>query len=315
MKIAVIDLGTNTFHLLIGEYTNHQYREITKKRIYVHLGQGMEINSHISLEAQLRALEAMSTFKKILHEHDVKHVYAVATSAIRTAVNGQELIARIQVHSGIEVTIISGTQESMLIYAGVKATLALGSDISLIMDIGGGSVEFILCNDQEALWERSFEIGAQRLMEQFHTQDPILPDELRRLEAHLEKTLAPLFEAMDTYRPTQLIGTSGAFTSLVSIHRGQTASHSDPQAIIYTLPPNFIEEIYEDVRYKRAEERNQIPRLRHEKVDMIVVSSALIRFILHRSSISTMLVSNYDLKVGLFYQVMEEIKGKGLADL
>jgi exopolyphosphatase / guanosine-5'-triphosphate,3'-diphosphate pyrophosphatase len=201
MKIATIDLGTNTFHLLIGEKTKQGYQEILKKRIYVQLGQDGFKNSCITPDAQLRALEAMISFKKLIDEYDIKHVYAVATSAIRNATNRAELIARIQEQTGITVNIISGTQEAMLIYAGVKETQAIGSELALIMDIGGGSVEFIVCNNQKSLWEQSFEIGAQRLLDRFHRHDPILPEELIQLEKYLEETLSPLLQAIETYNP------------------------------------------------------------------------------------------------------------------
>jgi exopolyphosphatase/guanosine-5'-triphosphate,3'-diphosphate pyrophosphatase len=308
MKIAVIDLGTNTFHLLIGEKTKQGYREILKKRVYVQLGQGGFKTSRITPEAQLRALEAMVSFKKLIDEHDIKHVYAAATSAVRNATNGKEFITRIQGYTDIIVNIISGTQESILIYEGVKETKTLGSEVSLIMDIGGGSVEFILCNGQKALWEQSFEIGAQRLLDEFHNHDPILPEELIQLEQYLGKTLSPLLQAIETYQPTKLIGTSGAFGTLVAMHQAQDQQVSG--SIIYELPLNYMTQTYQDIRYMTAAERLQIPGLAEERTDMIVVSSALIHFVLNKSPISHIAVSSYSLKMGLFLQALEELKNR-----
>jgi exopolyphosphatase / guanosine-5'-triphosphate,3'-diphosphate pyrophosphatase len=254
----------------------------------------------------------MRSFKKLIDEYGIKHVYAAATSAIRNATNGKELIARIQEQTGILVTAISGTQESMLIYTGVKETQAIGPEPALIMDIGGGSVEFIVCNGQKALWEQSFEIGAQRLLDGFHNHDPILPEELIQLEQYLEETLSPLLQAIENYQPTKLIGTSGAFGTLVAIHQAHTKSQQDSQAIIYELPLDYVHQTYQDIRYMTAAERLQIPGLAEERTDMIVVSSALIHFILDKSRISHVLVSSYSLKMGLFLQALEAVRNQEL---
>jgi exopolyphosphatase/guanosine-5'-triphosphate,3'-diphosphate pyrophosphatase len=310
MKIATIDLGTNTFHLLIGEQTKQGYREIIKKRIYVQLGQEGFKTSSITPDAQQRALRAMVEFKKLIDDHNIQYTYAVATSAIRNANNGAELIEHISSLTGIQVDIISGTQESMLIYKGVKFSSAIRANKALVMDIGGGSVEFIVCNQQEALWERSFEIGAQRLLDQFHQHDPILPDELIQLENYLEEALQPLFQAIDTYQPTQLIGTSGAFTTLVSMHKAQAKHQTDTEAIVYELPKKYIKQAYEKLRYMTNKERLQIPGLAQERIDMIVVSSALIHFIIRKSRISHIVASSYSLKMGLFLQAVQELEAK-----
>lgn len=310
MKIAVIDLGTNTFHLLVGEKTKQGYQEVFRKRIYVQLGEGGFASSRITAAAQARAIEAMLVFKELLHEHNIHQVHAVATSAIRNADNGAALIARIQAQTGMTVTTISGAEEATLIYQGVKHALPVGLDMSLIMDIGGGSVEFILCNDQKALWEQSFEIGAQRLLDRFHNHDPILPAELMELETYLTQQLQPLFQAMRTYQPTKLIGTSGAFGTWVAMHQAKNPNPRNQQAVVYELPLPYFQEIYQDMRDKSAAERLQLPGLANERIDMIVVSSALIQFVLHKSNIARMLVSSYSLKVGLFLQALEKAQQK-----
>ncbi len=312
MKLAILDLGTNTFRLLIVDTNPDGYREILKKSIHVQLGQGGLAHARITPEAQQRAIEAMTSFKEIIDQQGIQHVYAVATSAIRTASNGQEVIARIRQYTGITVKVICGSQEASLIYQGVRASLALGPELALIMDIGGGSVEFILCNDQQALWQQSFEIGAQRLLDKFHHHDPILPDELEQLEAYLEATLHPLFQAIKIYKPTKLIGTSGAFNTLVSMHQAATTTQQDSKEVVYELPLAYFKQSYQDLCYTTIAERLKIPGLANEKADMLVVSLALIHFILQKSPISKLLVSNYSLKVGVFLQAIEDMKNKGM---
>lgn len=320
MKIAVIDLGTNTFHMVIVDISRHSYEElfhipleeieIARKRIYVSIGQGSLASSFITSEAQERALEAMGAFRQMLDTHGVSEIHAVATSALRNASNGNQLIDVIKRQTNIPVKIISGEQEAALIYRGVKEAVKIDQETALIMDIGGGSVEFIICDATQSLWEQSFEIGAQRLVDHFHQLDPISPDDLINMDHYLEEKLQPLFEAVNKYHPTRLIGSSGAFSTLVSIHSEKNKVAIDPLAKCYDLPFDKFEEIYKDIRYTTHDERLQIPGLSNQRVDMIVVSLALIYYILNKTNIRKITASKYSLKVGLFFDVVEQIKGQ-----
>lgn len=305
MKIAAIDLGTNTFHLLISEATEQSYRALTSKRVYVKLRDGGLQTRSITPAAQQRALEAMRIFKKLMDEYEVKHVRAVATSAMRNANNAATLLQTIQDQTGIAVEVISGTQEAAFTYRGVKEAVQFNQDIALIMDIGGGSVEFILCNAQKALWDQSFDIGAQRLLDTFHRHDPILPQELRRLEQYLEEKLSPLFEAIAPYQPNRLIGTSGAFETLLAMYKAKEQLPVHGQAPAQDLPLHHFEQLYQDIRYKSYQERLQVPGLFNKRVDMIVVSSTLIRFVLSKTNIPRITVSTYAIKEGLFFTTLE----------
>jgi len=105
-------------------------------------------------------------------------VFAFGTSALRNAKNGQDVAELLTKESGIPVKIISGEEEAAFIYAGVKEAVKMGVETSMVVDIGGGSIEFIIGNEQRIFWKHSFEIGAQRLLERFQKNDPILPERL-----------------------------------------------------------------------------------------------------------------------------------------
>jgi exopolyphosphatase/guanosine-5'-triphosphate,3'-diphosphate pyrophosphatase len=320
MKIAVIDLGTNTFHLVILELPNDNYLEkrtkrleeieIARKRIYINLGEGSLASSYITPEAQQRAIDAMMEFRQMLDTHSVEEVHAVATSAMRNASNGSELADKIEKQTNIPIRIISGAQEASLIYRGVKEAVKLNEETALIMDIGGGSVEFIICDTNESLWAHSFEIGAQRLVDNFHQQDPILVDDLMRMDSYLEQNLQPLFKAVHKYNPTKLVGSSGAFTTLMSMHAAKEKITLDKLANCYNLPFEKLEQLYKDIRYTTHEERLQVPGLSNQRVDMIVVSAALIYFILNKTGIREIIASKYSLKVGLFFHALEKLQEK-----
>lgn len=311
MKIAVIDLGTNTFHLVITDSIHGTYQEIARRRIYVRLGEGGLGSSSITPAAWQRALDAMKEFQAIIDAHQVKEVYAVGTSALRNAYNSAELIAAIEQQTNIQVDVISGKQEAGLIYRGVKEAVKIAEEeIALIMDIGGGSVEFIICSSNQSLWEQSFEIGAQRLVDNFNQHNYILPEELTNMEAYLAKHLGPLFQAADTYRPTRLIGSSGAFTTIGAILGAKQEIVVGKEVTSYDIPFAKFVKLYKDIRYTTHEDRLQIPGLSDQRVDMIVVSMALIYFVLNKNNLQHITASKYSLKVGLLLHALDQIKGR-----
>jgi exopolyphosphatase/guanosine-5'-triphosphate,3'-diphosphate pyrophosphatase len=175
-------MGTNTFHLMIAKVLEDDFEILSKEKIAVRLGAGGISEGRISGDATLRALEALRVFKNIIDAEHIEHLFATGTSALRNAKNGPEVTALIAETTGIEARIISGMEEAELIYYGVSKALKIGSRNAIIMDIGGGSVEFIICNEEKMLWAQSFEIGGQRLMDKFQSSDPMTEESRKYLE-------------------------------------------------------------------------------------------------------------------------------------
>ena len=169
-RLALIDMGTNTFHLLIVELPaapGQPPHELLRTKAGVRLGEGGISRGEIAPAPYARALHTMAGFKEEMELHSVTQVRATATSAMRVARNGPALVREISEQFGIEVEVIAGGREAELIWRGVRQAVPLGPQRQLIVDIGGGSVEFIIANDHEIFWKQSFEIGAQRLLDQF----------------------------------------------------------------------------------------------------------------------------------------------------
>ena len=161
MKVAVIDMGTNTFHLIIVEVEKDDFKIVYREKTAVKIGEKGINHGMITDDAIDRALKTLSKFKEVIDEEEVEQVFATATSAIRNAKNGKGLVALIKEETGIETRIISGIQEAEYIYYGVNKAVEIGDKASLIMDIGGGSIEFIIGTSKEIIWRQSFEIGGQ----------------------------------------------------------------------------------------------------------------------------------------------------------
>src|SRR5258706_5781715 len=253
MKVAIIDMGTNTFHLLVAQVQSNHYEILLRERVPVRIGVGGINQNIITPTGMKRAVEALRHFKNKLDELKAAEVLAFGTSALRNAKNGTEVISKIKETTEIEAQIISGDEEAQYIYQGVNLALNLGKEKSLIMDIGGGSVEFIIGNGEEIFWKQSFEIGAQRLLERFQKHDPILPSEINELRLYFEKQLAPLLAALRVHHPKILAGSSGTFDTLSAIYCMQSGIEvkDSPET---PLTHQAFETIYRELIAKNREQ-------------------------------------------------------------
>ena len=310
MRLAVIDCGTNTFNLLIIEADpNLKYSKIYNDRISVKLGQGSINQGFIDIEPYNRGIEALKKFKTDINNYEVTKVLGFATSAIRDAKNGVQFINQIKSETSIEITIIDGEREAELIYLGNKEAVQLTHNTSLIMDIGGGSNEFILANNNGLLWKQSFPIGAARMLEKFKPSDPITGAELSAINNYLAEELAPLIVATKKYKPLELVGSSGAFDSVVEIiadnFNGEPISDSKT---CYEVDMENYKSVSKLITNSSLIERKKIKGLVAMRLDMIVISFIMIDFILNSLNLSRMRVSSYSLKEGALIDYIKSSK-------
>ena len=300
MRLAVIDCGTNTFNLLIVEFDNQKkHSKIFNTRIPVKLGQGSINKGFIGEEPFNRGVSAIQIFKHEIAKFNVSKILAFGTSAIRDAKNGKEFVATVKNLTDIDIEIIDGNREAELIYLGNKEAAKLSDSISLIMDIGGGSNEFILANNTGVLWKQSFAIGAARMLEKFSPSDPILKNEVEEINEYLEKQLAPLFEAIKKFPSIELIGSSGAFDSIVDTISGELNGEAITDSkICYDIKMENYYHISQIIKKSTLIERKKIKGLVAMRLDMIVISCLMVDFILNAFSIEKMRVSSYSLKEG-----------------
>lgn len=301
MRFAVIDLGTNTFNLLIAEYASgNTFVKIFNTRIPVKLGEATINSGYISEKAFQRGIDALIQYKTCISNYKAEQVYAFATSAIRTASNGLEFVKRAKKETGITITIIDGNEEADLIYYGARMAVQMTQQPSLIVDIGGGSTEFILANNSSILWKQSFLLGAARLLEKFKPSDPITNSEVNNFNLYLKQELKPLIDAAKFYQPIELIGSSGAFDSVIDIIAGQfntTSTHDGETEYPVDLAQYFF--MSDKIKTSTIAERYHIKGLIAMRVDMMVISVLLIDFVLKELQLSKMRVSTFALKEGV----------------
>ena len=258
-KLAIIDLGTNTFHLLVANEINGVMTVVHRDRLVVKIGLGGINEKKILPEAVDRAIVAMQSFKNRITALGVSEVFAFGTSALRNATNAQDVLNKIKAQTGINVEIISGDKEAEFIYRGVNSGLDLGNEKSLIIDIGGGSVEFIISNKKEIFWKESIEIGAQRLLEEFQPHDPIRENDIKNIEAFFHQKLSSLFKGLKIYKPQTLVGSSGTFDTLSDIFCETHHILKSPEEIEGALSIEGFNEIFNDILGKNRKARMAIP--------------------------------------------------------
>ncbi|MGZ3900488.1 MAG: Ppx/GppA phosphatase family protein, partial [Bacteroidia bacterium] len=220
----------------------------------------------------------------------------------RDASNGKEFADEIKKELGIELQVIDGDREAELIYLGNRQALTLSKDISLIMDIGGGSTEFILANEEGIVWKQSFTLGAARLLQKFNPSSPIPLSEKQEIKKYLHEQLQPLHEAVKKYQPVELIGSSGAFDSVVEIINGELGGEPlTENKTGYEIDIAQYYTVASLIENADLEERKKIRGLTPMRFDMIAVSCLLIDFVLEEYNIRKMRVSIYSLKEGALF--------------
>lgn len=305
-RVAIIDLGTNTFNLLIAvTHKDGSFKKLCKRKISVRLGEGGINKGFITEKAFRRGILTLKRYKKLIKEFKADKVVAFGTSAIRSASNGKEFIAAAKAETGINVRAIPGEREAELIYYGVCAAMKMKDSPSLIMDIGGGSTEFIIANNKRILWKQSFLLGAARMLEKFNPSDPIKKAEMKQIEKYLEKHLQPLFKAMKSFSATELIGSSGSFDSLAemiayrfyNIRRlsGKTACE---------LQPEDCEKIYKLILKSTTAERLKVKGLIKMRVDMIVICAIFVNYVFEKLALKKIHLSRYALKEGVLAEMI-----------
>ena len=298
MRIAIIDLGTNTFNLLICDKKGESQKTIFKNKIAVKLGEGGIDKGIIAHAPYQRGIKALEDHLKTIKEYDVDKLRAFATSAIRSTKNGADFVSEVFKKLALRIEVIDGDKEAELIYQGVKKAIPFNLDYKLIMDIGGGSTEFIIANAEGIHYKKSYQLGVSRLKELFKPKDPITKEEIQTIEDHLKSEIKDLIDNIKTIPCKKLIGSSGSFDTLVKMIRFKFNK--------IELKNNTSCEIHmEDYKWAQdfliqstLSERLNTKGIVTMRADMIVLSVIFINFILREFDIKEMICSKYALKEG-----------------
>lgn len=298
MRLAVVDLGTNTFHLLIVDVaTDGNFTEVYRERRFIHLAEdGIETIGEAPYE---RGLKTLNGFALQMIQHKVAKYSVKGTAALRTASNGAQFLATIKAKTGITIQTITGDEEAKLIYYGVRQAIELDKKPVLIIDVGGGSVEFIIANSEEIFWAQSFPVGVAVLYKNFHRSEPIAPTEVQQLEDFLTETLAPLEAAISAHPIQTLIGSSGTFDVLAST---MTVIQKNKHSAFVNFED--FAPLYKRAIHASLEERMHLVEIPTGRKKLIVVALILVNFVLKKFDLHNIAISDFAMKEGMLQELI-----------
>ncbi len=311
MRYASIDAGTNTFRLLVAEVSSGELKPVLIRRVITRLGGGYTEERGIDPAAAERALKALEGFASDIAANGVIDVCATATSVVRRAVNSAEFLAKVEKRSGICLNVISGKEEARLSLLGVLSVVKDGAHRRLVMDIGGGSTEYIASIDSAdsgiaGAW--SMEMGVVHLTERHLLSDPPKQSELDSMEAEIKGVINSLKAQMEadgvfpsdfSATPgTDFVGTAGTVTTLAAIDMGMEVYDSG-KINNYKLSGKRVGELYRHLAGLTLKERKGIVSLEEGREDLIIAGAAITHLTMEAFGFDSMTVSDAGLLEGI----------------
>ncbi|GAA0875813.1 hypothetical protein GCM10009118_22220 [Wandonia haliotis] len=295
--VAAIDLGTNTFNLLIIKNGAPHPELLLSTKEGVALGMGGINDNRISEDAWQRGMDCLGRFMAICKEYGCTKIQAIATSAIRNAINGKDFVHKIEEEFDIPCKVIDGIEEAKLIYKGVCLTHNFDRK-GLIMDIGGGSTEFILADENGILAMNSFEIGVSRIFQQFSFSDPFSEEDKEKINTYLEEKTGGFF---DTISCSDFIGSSGSFETLYELlYDKEFPEGFDP----VMLSRNEMEVMIDILLRMTAKERERHHRILPVRRKMIPIAAAKMKWIMEKTGTERIIITPCSLKEGVAFDLL-----------
>lgn len=306
MKLATVDIGSNSFHLLVVDVDDQgNFRAIDKEREMVRLGSGGLTVGQMTNEAMDRAIVALSRFAELARAHGCERIIATATSAVREASNGDKFLKRVRRKTGIEVDMLSGVEEARLIARSVSYVRDLGSTPTLGIDIGGGSTEFWILQGGEHRALISNRLGSVRLSDGFVHGDPISKRELELLRGYIVATLARTKREVAEVGFGNVVLTSGTALTLAEMARalesGDSATSSLPPQDTegFELTAEALHRLTKTITRSTLRERKKLPGLPEERADIIVAGAVLLDTIFTELGIERAMTCDWALREGV----------------
>jgi exopolyphosphatase / guanosine-5'-triphosphate,3'-diphosphate pyrophosphatase len=299
-KIGIIDCGTNTFNLLVAEVSeDHKWTVLFENKIPVKLGAGGFDKKTIVPSRFIRGLDALHCHANNMRNFEVSKAFAFATSAVREAENGNDFVKLAKSQTGIEIDIIDGQKEAELIWKGIRQTIDLGDSPALIMDIGGGSTEFIIANNSTIFWKKSYLLGVSRLHEKINPSDRINHDEVGRLRKILEREFVDLKAALAEHPCDRIVGSSGSFDTLTAMYQYNTKQLNTAHfELCNEIPMDAFPSIHQWLMGSTFAERMKHRAIPSVRAEYMPLASYMVKYVLELQNFNKMYHSAYALKEG-----------------
>jgi exopolyphosphatase / guanosine-5'-triphosphate,3'-diphosphate pyrophosphatase len=299
MKIAAIDIGSNSIHMVIAEVRDGHFEILDRAKEMVGLARGTLSSGRFSDETLEAGFQTLSTFKRLAEKQGADPILAVATSAVREAENGGDLALRAWEELGLQIDVITGTEEARLIFLAAQYSIDFRNERPLVVDIGGGSVEVIFGHESQIRWQESLKLGVVRLTERFLKADPPKKREIAALDAFVRRSLEELFARTEREKPTMMIGTSGTLLNLVAMAHAARDGKVPETIHNRTITPRDVERLRKTILECDAEKRARIPGLDRKRADLAPAGVILAQQLLEGFAVPELRACEWALREGI----------------
>lgn len=300
MRCAAIDIGTNSMRLLISEYEDGKFIKRDKFINTTRIGKNVDNKGVISKDAIEKNIDALLEFYNQAKENECEDIYIIGTSALRDSKNKNEFVKKAKDKLNANVDIIDGDMEANMGFIGVLSGLEDKKEDILVIDIGGGSTEFIVGNEQGIKFSKSENVGAVRMSEKFLTKDPIDEDEYQQMKDYIYKTLLNTLNIINEFDIKKIIGIGGTITTLASMHL-KLEEYDMKKTHNLNLDTKDLKRQIDLIMPLNKEQKRTIKGLQPKRADIINAGFAILEIILDNFYIDNLYVSEYDNLEGLIY--------------
>lgn len=299
LRLAAIDVGSNSVHMVIAQAdADGAITTLWRMKEMVGLGRMSFPSRKLSKESMDRAITALGRFQQAAQQRQCEKIIAVATSAVREAENGGDFIQRVKRELGMYVRVVSARDEARLIYSAVRHAMKLGDRPHFIMDIGGGSVEFIVGDERRAVVLESRKLGASRMTAEFVKSDPISETDHQKLLKHYADQLDPLCKQILEQKPIKAIGTSGTLESIATICGSEAEANGNGHGATVIERVDF-ERFLEKLLTSDSKKRASIRGLDDQRRDQILAGALLVNEVFQRLHLRRIQICSSALREGI----------------
>jgi exopolyphosphatase/guanosine-5'-triphosphate,3'-diphosphate pyrophosphatase len=306
-RLAAVDIGTNSFHLIIAEADNKSgsFKILGREKEIVRLGTGSSDMKYLSPEAITRGVETLKRFKGLADSAEAP-LRAIATSAVREAINKREFIRQAFDKADVRVEIASGYEEARFIYLGVLQALPVFDKKILLVDIGGGSTEFLIGHRREIFYDNSLKLGAIRLTQRFFQSDKIESKFVKECRRFIRGTMNPVTRQIENYSFDTVVGSSGTIANIGNMVNAMKTEEPQIRINNFTFTKDELQGVIEKlIEAKSVKQRLKILGLDPSRADIITAGALILEQIFKELKIKQLTVSDFALREGIILDTIE----------
>jgi exopolyphosphatase / guanosine-5'-triphosphate,3'-diphosphate pyrophosphatase len=300
VRIAALDLGSNSFHLLVADaHPDGTFDPLVQEKEILRLADTVARTGRIGEDAAAAAVDVIRRFRSLAESVGAEEFKAYATSAIREADDSATVVDHIESETGVRIRVISGTKEAELIFAAIRASVVIDPAPALALDLGGGSLELMVGDQAGLAWQKSVKLGAARLTAELVRDDPPSAGDQRRLARRMTSVLAPVAEEIDRYGPRMLIGSSGTLAALVRMASFRRTGSVPPSVNQLRVRRKDLQALHEEILGLTSAERQRLPGVDARRADLLPAGSMLLTTVMELSGLDELTGCEWALREGI----------------